>query len=89
MAKDESFTSKYKPRFDQDHDEWVLQVPTTGVTRKSDEFYEVRLPIYAGRALAIGGDILRNPRKEYRYWLLGQQGGVCAICGKGPSRVLK
>ena len=83
MSKDESFTSRYKPRFDHEHDEWVLQVPTLDVTHKSDDFCEVRLPVYASRALAIGGDILRNPRKEYRDWLLSQQGGVCAICGKG------
>ena len=54
MVKDESFTSKYKPAFDQERDEWILQVPNNAVTRKSDEFYEVRLPVYAGRALAIG-----------------------------------
>ena len=84
-AKNESFMSRYKPAFDQEKDEWVLQVPNSAVTRRSDDFYEVRLPIYAGRALAIGGNILRNPRREYRDWLLEQQGGVCAICGKGAE----
>jgi len=73
MAKSESFTSRYKPTFDQKQDEWVLQVPSSAVIRKSKDFYEVRLPIYAGRALAIGGNILRNLRKEYRAWLLEQQ----------------
>jgi hypothetical protein len=85
MAKSQSFTSRYKPMFDQEQDEWVLQVPSSAVTRKSDDFYEVRLPVYAGRALAIGGNILRNLRKEYRDWLLGQQGGVCAVCGGGAK----
>ena len=84
-AKSGSFTSTYKPMFDQEHDEWVLQVPCRAVTRKSDDFYEVRLPVYAGRALAIGGNILRNVRKEYRDWLLGEQGGVCAVCGRGTK----
>jgi hypothetical protein len=82
---DQSFASRYKPRFDQNCDEWVLQVPSTAVNRITDDFFEVRLPMYASRALAIGGDILRNPRKAYRDWLLVQQGGVCAICGKGPK----
>ena len=85
MAKNESFTSMYKPRFDQEHDEWVLQVPSNAVRRKSKRFYEVRLPLYASRTLAIGGNILRNLRKEYRDWLLGQQGGVCAVCGKSSK----
>jgi hypothetical protein len=82
MKKNESFTLKYKPVFDQDLDEWVLQVPSTKVIRTADDFYEVRLPIYASRALAIGGNILRNHRKKYREWLLAQQGGLCAVCGK-------
>ena len=81
MAKSESFNSRYEPTFDQEHDEWVLQVPSRAVIRKSDDFYEVRLPVYAGRALATGGNILRNLRKKYRGWLLNQQGDVCAICG--------
>jgi len=62
MANSESFTSRYKPMFDQERDEWVLQVPSSAVTRKSKDFYEVRLPVYASRALAIGGNILRNLR---------------------------
>ena len=85
MAKGESFTSRYNPALDQERDEWVLQVPSSAVTRKSDDFYEVRLPVYASRALAIGGNILRNLRKEYRDWLLKQQGEICAICGKGTE----
>ncbi len=85
MANSESFTSRYKPMFDQERDEWVLQVPSSAVTRKSKDFYEVRLPVYASRALAIGGNILRNLRKQYRDWLLSQQGGVCAICGEGAK----
>lgn len=85
MAKNESFTSRYKPTFDQERDEWVLQVPSTAVIRKSDDFYEVRLPVYASRTLAIGGNILRNLRKQYREWLLGQQGGLCAVCSKGAE----
>jgi hypothetical protein len=85
MANRESFTSKYKPQFDQQHDEWILQVPSNAVTRRSDDCYEVRLPVYASRALAIDGNILRNPRKEYRDWLLAQQGSVCALCGKGDE----
>jgi hypothetical protein len=84
-VESESFTSKYKLTFDQKQDEWVLQVPSSAVKRKSKDFYEVRLPVYASRALAIGGNILRKPRKEYREWLLEQQGGVCAICGKGAE----
>ena len=47
MANSESFTSRYKPMFDQERDEWVLQVPSSAVTRKSKDFYEVRLPVYA------------------------------------------
>jgi hypothetical protein len=85
MAKNESFTSKYKPTFDQERDEWILQVPSNTVKRKSDDFCEVRLPVYASRAFAIGGNILRNLRREYRDWLLGQQGGICAVCGKGAK----
>jgi hypothetical protein len=34
---------------------------------------------------AIGGNILRNLRKQYREWLLAQWGGVCAICGEGTK----
>jgi hypothetical protein len=85
LAKSESFTSKYKPIFDQKQDEWVLQVPSNDIKRKSKDSYEVRLPVYASRALATGGNILRKPRKEYREWLLEQQRGVCAICGKGAE----
>jgi hypothetical protein len=39
----------------------------------------------ASRALSIGGNILRNLRKQYRDWLLSQQGGVCAICDEGAK----
>lgn len=85
MPKSESFVSKYKPTLDQLTDELVLQVPSSAVTRKSVDVYEVRLPVYAGRALAIGGNILRKPRKEYRDWLLSQQGGICAICSRGAE----
>lgn len=53
---------------------------------KSDGSYEVHLPIYASRALAIGGNILRPIRKKYRDWLLDQQGGICAICGEGKQQ---
>ena len=85
MKNNTSFTSKYKPVFDQEQDEWILQVPTTAVTRYSKDLYYVRLPVYASRSLAIGGNIIRNLRKEYREWLLDKQGGVCAICGKGTE----
>ena len=85
MAKNESFTSKYKPTFDKERDEWVIQVPSDAVARKLGGFYEIRLPVYASRALAIGGNILRNLRKEYRDWLLSEQGGVCAVCGEGAK----
>ena len=85
IAKNESFMSRYKPTFDQENDEWVLQVPNSAVTRKSGDLYTIRLPVYAGRALAIGGNILRNLRREYRDWLLEQQGGECAICGKSTE----
>ncbi len=82
MAKRKSFTSIYEPTFDQEHDEWILRVPSNAVRRKSSRYYEVHLPLYASRALAIGGNILRRMRREYRDWLLDQQGGMCAICGK-------
>ncbi len=52
-------------------------------SHESQKSYEVRLPVYASRTLAIGGNILRNLRKEYRDWLLGQQSGICAVCGGG------
>jgi hypothetical protein len=81
-AKDKSFTLRYSPRFDQQRDEWILQVPAGAVMRKSGDCYEVRLPVYVGRALAIGGNILRPLRKRYRDWLLNEQRGLCAICGK-------
>jgi hypothetical protein len=55
----ESFTSKYKAEFNEKTDEWVLQVPRSAVALKPNGFYEVRLPLYASRALAIGGNILR------------------------------
>ena len=79
-----SFTSIYKPVFLDDKNEWVLQIPIASV-KKRTKYYEVRLPLYASRALAIGGNILRPLRKKYRDWLLSQQGGVCAICGKGAQ----
>jgi hypothetical protein len=81
-AKDKSFTLRYNLRFDQERDEWVLQIPAGAVIRKSADCYEVRLPVYAGRALAVGGNILRPLRKKYRDWLLNEQHGLCAICGK-------
>jgi len=62
-----------------------LQVPNAAVTRRSDDFYEVSLPIYASRALAIGGSILRNPLREYHDWLLEQQEMICDIWGKGAE----
>ncbi|MFC1962908.1 hypothetical protein ACFLWB_02795 [Chloroflexota bacterium] len=85
-VKGESFTSRYKPTFDISRDEWILEVPSNAVLRKSKDCYEVHLPIYASRTLAIGGNILRNLRREYRGWLLKKQGDVCAVCGKGPER---
>lgn len=85
MAKIESFAARYRPTFDPDQDEWVLRVPGDTVTQKPDGSYEVRLPLYAGRALAMGGNILRPIRKKYRDWLLEQQGGLCAAYGEGPS----
>jgi hypothetical protein len=81
-AKDLSFAARYNPRFDQERDEWVLQIPAGAVTRTSANCYEVRLPVYAGRTLAVGGNILRPVRKKYRDWLLSEQRGLCAICGK-------
>jgi len=65
-AKDKSFTLRYNPRFDQERDEWILQIPAGAVIRKSADCYEVRLPVYASRALAVGGNILRPLRKKYR-----------------------
>ncbi|MFC1954565.1 hypothetical protein ACFLVZ_01930 [Chloroflexota bacterium] len=85
VAKNESFTSKYKPAFDQENDEWILQVPSNMVKRKSDDSYEIRLPVYASRALATGGNILRNMRRKYREWLLNEQNSVCGVCGKGSE----
>ena len=82
VAKDKSFAFRYSPRFDQERDEWVLQVSTRAVIRRSADCYEVRLPVYAARALAVGGNILRPLRKKYRDWLLNEQRGLCAICGK-------
>jgi hypothetical protein len=84
-AKNKSFMLRYNPRFDQERDEWILQIPAGEVIRKSVDFYEVRLPVYASRALAIGGNILRPMRKKYRDWLLNEQRGSCAICGKGAE----
>jgi hypothetical protein len=83
MPNTESFTAKYKPTFDPERDEWSLQVPSSAVTLKQDGSYEIRLPLYASRALAVGGNILRPKRKEYRDWLLAQQGGLRAACGQG------
>lgn len=85
MGRNESFTSKYKLKFDKDRDEWVLIVPGIAVKVISGGSYEVHLPVYASRAMAIGGNILRNIRKEYREWLLNKQGGVCAVCGRGAE----
>lgn len=81
----ESFTTRYKPSFNEKRDEWVLRVPSGAVTRISNRFYEVRLPLYASRALAIGGNILRLRREKYRDWLLEKQGGICKKCLKGPK----
>jgi hypothetical protein len=83
-ASNLSFMSIYKPEFDQEQNEWILQVLTSSVIRRSD-IYEVHLPVYSSRALAIGGNVLRPLRKKYRAWLLNEQGGVCAICGKGAQ----
>ena len=80
-----SFASRYTPRFDHERDEWVLKVPSMDVIRTSEDFYEVRLPIYAGTVLAPGGNILRPLRRKYRDWLLKQQGGLCAVCGQGSD----
>ena len=79
-----SFMSIYKPKFDQEQNEWVLQVPTSSVIQRSG-YYEVHLSVYSGRALATGGNTLRPLRNKYRRWLLNEQGGVCAICGKGAQ----
>ncbi len=76
-----SFNSIYKPEYK--NDKWILQVPSKDVIQNSDGNYEVCLPVYAARALAVGGNKLRLLRKDYRDWLLRQQGGVCAICGEG------
>ena len=81
-SQDKSFMSRYNPRFNQKRDEWILQIPASAVIRKSADRYEVRLPVYASRALAVGGNILRPQRKKYRDWLLNEQRGLCAICGK-------
>jgi len=78
-----SFNSIYKPVFSEKDNEWILEIPKEAVTRKSNGNFDVRLPVYAARALAVGGNILRPKRKEYRDWLLSQQGGTCAICGEG------
>ena len=78
-----SFNSIYKPEFN--NNEWVLQIPKSAVIEESANYYEVHLPVYASRALAIGGNILRPLRKKYRDWLLNEQGNVCAICGKGSK----
>ena len=85
MAGSGSFTSKYNLKFDKELDEWIFQIPSTAVKAHSDGSYEVRLPVYASRAMAIGGNILWNLRREYREWLLKEQSGVCAICGKGAE----
>jgi hypothetical protein len=86
IAKDESFTSRYKPIFDTSRDEWILEIPSSAVMRKSEDFYEVRLPVYVSRALAVGGNILRPQRRKYRDWLLEKQGVVCTVCGKGAMQ---
>lgn len=81
MGNNSSFNSIYKPEFK--NNEWILQVPNNAVTQQSNGCYEVHLPVYAARALAVGGNRLRPLRKDYRDWLLNQQGGVCSICGMG------
>jgi hypothetical protein len=83
--KNKSFILRYNPRFDQERDEWILRIPAGAVICESADFYEVRLPVYASRALAIGGNILRPLRRKYRGWLLNEQRGLCAICGKGAE----
>ena len=85
LESSSSFTSRYKLRFDAPADQWVFQVSADAITPLANGFFEVRLPVYAGRAMAIGGNILRNLRKEYRQWLLEQQGGTCPICGQGDK----
>jgi len=82
-TKEKSFKEKYKPDFDYEKDEWTLQVPANDVIKKSDDYYEIKLPFYVSKVLAPGGNILREPRKKYRDWLLNEQGGKCAICSKG------
>jgi len=86
VARPESFTAKYKPSFDQGGDEWILQVPQDAVRVNTDGSFEVRLPLYASRALALGGNMLRPIRKQYRDWLLTQQQGLCDICGSGARQ---
>jgi hypothetical protein len=86
VAKDnESFISRYNLKFDKDFDEWILQVPGVAVKARPDGSYEVHLPVYAIRAMTIGRNIVRNLRREYREWLLNEQGGVCSVCGKGAE----
>jgi hypothetical protein len=84
MIKPSSFNSQYKPEFK--NNEWILQMPSNAVIQKSLNLYEVHLPVYVSRILAVGGNILRPLRKEYREWLLNQQRGVCAICGEGSKQ---
>jgi hypothetical protein len=81
MANNTSFNSVYKPELK--NNEWILQIPSSAVTQKSGNFYEIHLPLYAARALAIGGNILRRKRKTYRDWLLNEQGNICTICNEG------
>lgn len=85
LIENESFRFRYNLEFDKNRDEWILLVPSADVKASPNGSYEVRLPVYASRAMAIGGNILRKLRKEYRVWLLGEQNGQCAICGHGAE----
>jgi hypothetical protein len=81
----ESFSSKYDVNFDAAVDQWSLKVPSNDAVQVSEGFFEIKLPFYASRVLAVGGNILRPMRKAYRDWLLLQQGNICETCGEGPE----
>jgi hypothetical protein len=81
---DKSFMAIYRPVFNESNNEWTLRLSPSAVVKRHD-YYEIRLPLYASRALAVGGNILRPIRKKYRDWLLKEQGNVCVICGEGPK----
>ena len=86
MAIRNPIRQQYNPEFDENNDEWILQVPANKVSIQNNGNYEIRLPIYLTRTfLSIGGSILRPKRRAYRSWLLKQQGGKCAICGIGDD----